>query len=182
MPGPGDLYAAAQALLAAAVTGVEQNTLAAVPSYQAIWLGLPSFDCPEAIHVYCGGSAFGDTYPLQPPLQPMERIVTTGLVPLVQMTICVTRCVPVPQGTTGQSQRLPTPASISAAAAIGYADLWAVWHELIQQHRNGTLFQSPSKRTEFILDPAFPVKTSGGVGGWDIPVRFHLPGYYGLGA
>lgn len=174
-PGPADLYAAAEELLAAASDGVDTSPGGHI-NYQAISPGLPPFDCPPALYVHAGGASIGDTLPLAPPLQPMQRIVTTGEVNLIAFTITVIRCVPVPtQGT--QTVKLPSPAAISAAAELMYGDLWAIWNHLKNEHRDGNLFQTPSGRREFILLPAVPVRTSGGAGGWEIPIGVQLGGY-----
>lgn len=173
----GDLWAAAQELMAAAVDCLATDSIAGAPPYQAIWQGLPAFDFAPALHVHCGGPSIPDTYPLQPPLQPSQRTVTTGLVDMVVMTVTIIREVPVPIQQGGQTVTMPFPQDINATTEICYADLWSIWNGLIGRHRAGTLFQSPSGRREFRLDPAVMLKTSGGFGGWEIPVVFALPGY-----
>lgn len=181
--GPGDLYAAAQELLAACVVALEDSPGGPImDASTAIWPGLPSYDCVPALYVHAGGPSVADTYPLQPPLQPAQRMVTTGMVLLAQFTITVLRCVPVLEQ-DGQTIALPSPAELGAAAEEVYGDLWAIWNYLIFAHRPvsqgglGTLFQTPSGRREFQFDPAIPVPTSGGAGGWEVPVRVQLGGY-----
>lgn len=172
---PGGLYAAAQELLGAAAAGLALSPGGAI-SYQAIWPGLPAFDCAPALFVHAGGPSVGDTYPLQPPLQPMQRIVDTGQVNLVLLTITVLRCVPV-LTQSQQSVLLPQPAALNASAEETMGDVWTLWNYLYEQHRSGALFSSPSRRREFSLDPAVAVRTSGGVGGWEMGVRFQLDGF-----
>jgi hypothetical protein len=172
---PTDLYDAAVTLLAAASEAVEDTPGGAI-TYQAIWPGAPSYDCVPALFVHAGGLAVADTYPLQPPLQPMQRIVDGGLVELLELRITVLRCVPVIDQAQ-QSIVLPSPALINASSQEVFADLWAIWNHLKNLHRAGLLFQSPSGRREFAFDPVIPIRTSGGAGGWEIPVRFQLPGY-----
>lgn len=174
-PGPDDLYDAAQQLLDAAAVAVATARGGAI-DLQAIWPGLPSYDCVPALYVHAGGTSIGDTLPLQPALQPMQRMVTTGEVNLLQLTITVLRCVPVIEEEQA-SILLPDPVAISAAAAECYADLWAIWNHLKNEHRAGHLFQRPSGRREFVFDPAVPVRTSGGAGGWEIPIRVELGGF-----
>lgn len=174
-PGPGDLFAAAQALLTASAAGVATSPGGPI-DYQAIWPGLPAFDCAPAIHVHTGGASFADTYPLQPPLQPMQQIAMNGEVNLIVFTVTVLRCVPTV--TQGQSSvLLPQVAAITESARITMGDLWAVWNHLKNQHRAGLLFQTPSGRREFRFLPAVPLRTSGGVGGWEIQVAVELSGY-----
>lgn len=176
-PGPGDLYAAAEELLAAAGQALLASPGGGIPvTSQAIWPGLPSYDCIPALYVHAGGTSFADTYPLQPPLQPWQRMVTSGEVNLLVLTITVLRCVPVLEQTQ-QSVLFPSATDISASAEIVYGDLWAIWNYLKNQHRAGVLFQTPSGRREFNFLPAVPVRTSGGAGGWEIPVSVQLPGY-----
>ena len=180
--GPDALYEAAEELLAAAAAALT-NAPVQCPicgggptNYQAIWPGEPVFDCPETLAVHAGGVAVADTLPLQPPLQPMQRIVTTGIVDLAALTITVTRCVPVIEQEQ-QSLLLPRQELVNASAKVIYGDLWRIWNYLVWAHREGLLFQRPSGRREFLFEPAIPVRTSGGVGGWIIPVRFQLDGY-----
>lgn len=177
MPGaPTDLYDAAVELLTAAATALETLAPAGAIDRQLVSQSAPVFDCAPQLSVHMGGPSIADTYPLQPPLQPMQRSVTTGFVDLVLMTITVTRCVAVLEQ-EGQSVLLPSPVELSQNAHDCYGDLWAIWNYLLQQHRLGTLFQSPSGRREFTLEPANALNNGGGVGGYEIPVRFQLPGF-----
>lgn len=182
MPGAGDLYATAEELLSAAATALATDSPAGGIGYQAIWPGLPSFDCVPALYVHVGGPQVADTIPVQPALQPMQRFQTSGAVLLIQLTVTVLRCVPTIEG-DGQTLLLPQPAEVNATAADVYGDLWAIWNYFIFAHLPvsqgglGTLFQTPSGRREFQLSPAVPVPTSGGAGGWEIPVLVQLGGY-----
>jgi len=173
----GDLFAAAQTLLAAAAAALEDAPAGPIDR-MLVSQSAPVFDCAPQLSVHAGGPSIADTYPLQPPLQPMQRIVSTGLVDLVLMTITVTRCVSK-LGDDGQTITLPTPQAMTDDAEACYGDLWAIWNHLIKEHREGNLFQSASKRREFTLEPAQPLNNGGGVGGWEIPVRFQIPGYGG---
>jgi len=173
----GDLYAAAETLLAAAAAALEDAPAGPIDR-KLISQSAPVFDCAPQLSVHAGGPSVADTYPLQPPLQPMQRIVTAGQVNLVVMTITVTRCVQTLEQ-EGQSVILPSPESLSNDAETCYGDLWAIWNHLVKEHREGNLFQTPSGRREFALEPAQPLNNGGGVGGWEIPVRFQLPGYGG---
>jgi hypothetical protein len=177
LPGSsGDLWAAALELLNAAADCL-LDSIGGPPVYQAIWQGLPPFDAAPALHVHASGPSFAETYPLQPPLQPTQRIVTTGVLEMCVMTVTIVRLIPVPIQEGGQTVSMPSPAEVMASTEVCYSDLWALWNGLVRKHRDGTLFQSPSKRREFVLDGAVMLKTSGGFGGWEIPVRFNLPGY-----
>ena len=171
----GDLYAAAEELLAAAALSL-QDAPGGTISYQAVWPGMPAYDCAPALFVHAGGPRYGDTIPLSPPLQPYQRQVTTGVVNLIELTITVLRCVPTLEQ-AGQTIALPSPAAVSAAAEQTMGDVWAIWNGLKNQHRAGTLFQRPSGRREFGFNPAVAVRTSGGVGGWEIPCVLELGGY-----
>lgn len=173
----GDLWAAAVELIDAAADCLATDSINGAPAYQAIWQGLPPFDFAPSLHVHAGGPSVADTYPLQPPLQPWQRTVTTGYVSLVMLTITIVREVPVPIQTGGQTVTMPFPQDVNATTEICYADLWSIWNGLIRKHREGTLFASPSGRREFRLEAAVSLKTSGGFGGWEIPVSFNLPGY-----
>lgn len=170
-----DLFAAAQELLAAADASLA-DSIAGQIDYKAIWPGVPAFDCAPALHVSLGAVAVADTLPGTPSLAPMQRIVTTGEVNIQVMAVTILRCVAV-MGQQGENVVLPPAVNITADAQETYGDLWAVWNGLKNRHRAGTLFQDPSGRREFSLDPAIPVRTAGGVGGSIVNVRFQIPGY-----
>ena len=176
MPGgPGDLYALAEEFRDACALALD-GTPGGRPDYIAITQGAPAFDCFPSLYVYVGQVGVGDTYPLQPPLQPMQRLSTTGQVDLVSLVAVVLRCAALPQQ-QGENLLAPSPAEVSAVARECYADLWAVWNSLKNQFRAGTLFPSLSNRREFAFDAALSVPTSGGAAGWMIPVRVQLGGY-----
>jgi hypothetical protein len=170
-----DLADLADTFLAACARAVALSPGGSI-EYQAVWPGPPAFDCAPSILVNVGGPVVSDTYPLQPPLQPMQRIVTTGIVNQIALTATVLRCVTVIEQ-AGQVAVFPAPSKITTDAHTTLGDLWAVWNYLVHQHRNGSLFQTPSGRREFALDPAVAVRNQGGFGGWQIPIRVQLGGY-----
>jgi hypothetical protein len=174
MSGPSDLFDAAQELLSACAEALTTTSGGGI-AIQIISPGLPSFDCAPALYVHAGGPSVGGTYPLQPPLQPMQRMVYQ-MVDLVQYTVTVIRCIPV-IGQTQQSIALPQAAAITAASEPIYEDVWAIWNHCKNLHRAGLLFQSASGRREFEFQPAIPLRTSGGVAGWEIPMTVQLGGY-----
>jgi hypothetical protein len=169
--GPSDLYDAAVDLLTAAVEAVATTAAGAQPR-QLISPGLPVIDC-EQISVHVGAAALANTAPLQPPLQPMVREGANRAVRLVQFTITPARCVPV-IGNVGQ--KFPSPASISASALAIDSDLWAIWNHLAYLKRNGLLFP-PAKTRAMSFDPAVPLNTAGGFGGFQVQVTLEMPGY-----
>src|SRR5262249_8500537 len=114
--------------------------------------------------------------PLQPPLADHQRIAVTGLVDLVAYTIQVTRCVPTIES-EGQTIALPHESDVEASSRILYSDAWAIWNYLVWAHREKILFQTPSGRPEFTIGPVTPLRTSGGIGGFNIPVSVQVPGY-----
>ena len=134
--------------------------------------GLPAFDCCPQITVHAGGTGEGDTAPLAPPLSPGHRANVQGTVPMLQLTVTVIRCSPVWEENAKQP---PSPAALQAAAEVTYNDVWAIWSLLRDAKRAETLF-APASR-EFFFDPAFPVLTSGGCAGWQLPFRVALGGY-----
>lgn len=173
--GPSDLYEAGLEYLNACSAALETTDAGAI-TYQVLWQGLPPYDCVPALFVHAGGPSVGDTYPLQPPLQPMQRLVTTGEVILIQFTATVLRCAPTLLQ-HGQTVRLPDPATTMAAAKESMDDVWAIWNYCKTAHRDGSLFQSASGRREFMFQPATPIRTSGGAQGWEIPISVQLGGY-----
>lgn len=177
MPDAGDLFLVAQTLLTACEQILAADSPGGPVAFSAVWQGLPSFDCEQdSLYVDLGGPAVGNTYPLQPPLEELQRIVTTGQVNIITFHITVLRCISVLEN-DGQTLMLPSAAQITEDSRICYGDLWALWNGLKNRHRLGTLFQTLSGRREFGFDPAAAVRTSGGVGGWLIQIRVEVPGY-----
>lgn len=174
MAGPSDLFDTAQELLAAAAAALETTPGGGI-AYQAVWQGLPVWDCPPMLTVHAGGPSIAPTT-AGPVLGPMQRIVVTGEVNIVSFTVTVLRCVPSLLQ-RGQSTVLPSAADETASSQVCYADAWAVWNYLKNAHRAGTLFQRPSGRREFALIQALPLRTSGAAGGWEIHVGVEVGGY-----
>lgn len=171
-----DLFQAAVELRDACIDALTNEAPGGPITPVAIWAGPPSWDCVPAMYIHAGLGQVANTYPLQPPLQPMQRIATTGQVDLVTFTITVLRCMPMIEQ-RGQIAILPPVADIEAASKEIYGDLWAIWNHLKNEHRDGNLFQTPSGRREFQFDPAQAIQSSGGAGGWEIPVSVQLGGY-----
>lgn len=171
-----DLFDLAQEFLTACEEAVAKESPGGAIGYSAISTGEPAYDCVPALYVHVGGSAQADTLPLSPTMQPMHRMNQQGLVNLITMTCTVLRCVPVTEQ-QGQDVLVPDPALITAAARESYGDLWAIWNYLKTKYRAKELFTSFASDREFIFDPAVPIRTSGGAGGWAIQVRVQLGGY-----
>lgn len=133
--------------------------------------GVPSWDCPEQLTVHVGAPLVADTFPLQPSLAPAHRVTVQGQVDMIQLTATILRCAP----TLGDDGTLPTPAQIDAASQQTLADLWAIWNYVKTAKRQNVLF--PPKEREFQLDPAVSLNQTGGVCGWQVPIRVQLNGY-----
>lgn len=160
------LYDAAAALLAAAVAALDL-TDARAPARFYVSDGPVALDC-EQVTVEVAGIGQADTAPQSPFLEPGRRPLIASL-GLVALKITATRCVPV----VSDSGRPPSVAAIQASAQKVLADGWSIWNYLHQQIRDGALF--PGCQGVFI-DPAQPIGTSGGVGGWTLTVRVPLDG------
>ncbi len=168
----GDLFALASELLSAS-EGIVAGTPGGAIDRAFVSPGLPALDCCPQLTVHAGGPAEADTSPITTPLDPGHRTANFELLNLIQLTITVVRCAPMPE--TG----LPSAAMLSAVSAETYADLWALWCELRDLHRAGTLFTAPAGpgSRELFFDPAFPLNPQGGCAGWQIPLRVELGGY-----
>lgn len=171
MPGSFlDLEVAAQEYLDACVAALD-GTPGGQPECFYLSPGPPPWDSPDCVVVHVGGVALADTYPLVPSLAPGHRIVSAGEVNYPQFTATVLRCAPVlPDDGASLSA-----ADFNAASHIMYADLWAIWNYVKNAKAAGTLF-GPSQR-DMQIDPAVAVNQSGGVCGWQIPVRVNVYGY-----
>lgn len=169
---PGDLFALAAEWLA--VCEIAVSTAAGGPIGRAyVSPGPPVLDCAPQLTVHPGGPSEADTFPLQPSLAPGHRSTVQGEVNLISLTAIAVRCIP----TLSNDGALPTEASMEAAAAEIHGDLWAIWNVTRSRHHDGSLFPSPSNSRELFFDPAFPIVPSGGIGGWQIPIRVQLGGY-----
>lgn len=132
--------------------------------------GPPAFDC-EQVTVYAGGPAEATTEPLNPPLVPGYRVDVTGRVNLIAMTCTILRCSPSPDNRGNP----PAVAALDAAARASLGDVWAVWNHIATLRLAGQLWM-PKTRAVF-YDPAQMVNTSGGISGWQIPLRVELEGF-----
>lgn len=132
--------------------------------------GPPAWDCCPQLTVHAGGPAVGDTMPLQPPLQPGERL-EVGIVTLVAMTATILRCTP----TVEEGGDLPSAHGLDVSAAETLADVWAIWNHIATLKRAGTLW-APKTR-EVFFDPAVSLNSAGGCAGWQLQIRVFLPGY-----
>lgn len=170
----GDLFAAAQELLLATDEALE---LAPGGRIDAPFVspGMPAFDFTPMLTVHAGGTQFADSAPLQPPMQPLQRI-HVGNLDLVQLVITVTRVVPVINVDSGGAiVGFPTPSEMEASAERIFGDLWTIWNHLKTKYRAGDLFDGAPR--EFVFNAAHSVHAQGGHGGWEIPVLLQLGGY-----
>jgi hypothetical protein len=165
-----DLYNLAAEWLATCVDAVTSTPGGAIP-YAFVSPGNPPLDC-ELLAVWAGGPIEAETAPLNPPLTTGNRDTVQGAVHLVNLTCCVVRCSPV-----GDDRgRPPSAAAYDAAAQQTMADVWAIWNFSRTRHRDGILFPSTHRR-EFWLEPAYSIAISGGLAGWQVPIRVQLDGY-----
>lgn len=166
-----DLFDLAAEYLAA-VAAALVTTDAGVPDRAYVSPGAPAFDC-EQVTVHVGGPVEADTAPLAPPLMLGERTQVQGAVFLIQMTATIVRCTAV----SDEDGNPPPIADLEASAMKIHADVWATWNFCRDAIRQGLLFASPSGRREVFFDPAVSLEISGGVAGWQIPIRVQLGGY-----
>jgi hypothetical protein len=172
--GPDDFFLAAEELLQTAADAVA-TTRGGPIARVYVSAGPPAFDCTAGgqLTVHGGAAQAADTLPLQPMLQPAQRIEYGIQVNLVHLTVTVIRCATV----VGQSAAVPSAGKLAADAAVSLADLWAIWNFVFTRKRAGLLFGPLDERRELAMDPATPVQTSGGAMGWQIPFRVELSGY-----
>jgi hypothetical protein len=137
--------------------------------------GPPAFDC-EQLTVHTTGPAQADTLPLIPPLAPGLKPRLQGRVYLASLVATVIRCVPVLEQ-QGQTQLLPDPAAMEAAAKTLNEDMWSIWNHVGHLVKENLLFADNGHRREVFFEPAIPILTSGGFGGWEILLRVQIGGY-----
>lgn len=168
-----DLYDLCKALLDASAEAVALSPGGEIDR-RFVSPGLPAFDCCPQLTVHAGGPQWGDTAPLQPPLQPGHRVDEGRALNLVTVTVTVIRCVPGLEE-QGQTVRLPTAASLDESSKATLGDCWAIWNHLYTRKLDLTLF--PPRTREMFFDPAVPVSIAGGCAGWMLQFRVQLGGY-----
>jgi hypothetical protein len=156
------------ALLAACVAALA-TTDAGVPERQFVSAGQPAFDCGDFVAVQSLTLGLADTQPLQPMLQPAQRVhsVSLNLTTLIAYAI---RCVP----TLDTRGNPPTAAALTAAARVTNQDGFAIWNHLKRTVRDGSLF--PGCRTPVFFDGGLSLVPSGARAGWQFTLRVEIEG------
>lgn len=175
MPGPTDLYDAAERILEIAVEALDSQDaidaggLLGAPARQYVSDGLPAFDC-EQVTVHLPGLLEEITSPLSPNPATGSRQVT-GRINLVNFVTTVVRCVPV-----SASTQPPAAAKIETSARQIYSDWWAIWAAMYWHARANTLLGADRCeirrfQASHIVDP------SGAFGGSIVNVQLQIDGY-----
>lgn len=170
--GPGDVHALCLEFLAVCEEAVA-TTVGGAIGRSFISPGPPSWDCCPQLSVHAGGPVIADTLPLAPALQPgMRAAIPAGTIHLIGMVATVIRCAPI-----FDDGSFPDAAAMTAAARMTNEDVWAIWNHVRNRYQANQVFMDASRRRELFFDPAAPLLTAGGCGGWQIPVRVQLGGY-----
>jgi hypothetical protein len=159
-----ELLAATQAALATTTGGMIDRSFVSP--------GLPALDCcPQcSVHVPQLAEFGADIQLPQTPMTPAHR-TRTGWVNGVTLVITVVRCGP----TLKKNGDPPDPGPLSAAAQLVLEDAWAVWCDLHERHRDGSLFAGECRAV--YIDPALAFVPQGTCVGWTLTVRAELDGY-----
>jgi hypothetical protein len=116
MADPTVLYDLASAVLDIAVAAIDNP-----PTRQLVSWGPPAWDCEEVCAWW--GRTVASGFPLnQSSIRPQEK---RGVVPVADILVGVVRCVPAIEG-----RRTPTPADLSASAAVLSTDAEKLRHAL----------------------------------------------------
>lgn len=170
-----DLYSIAREYLDA-VNGALALSVGGPISRTYVAPGPPAWDCEQAT-VHVGGPLEADTAPLAPPLAMGLRTAVVGAVYMTNLTATVIRCVPTVEE-KGNLLHWPDPADMEAAAQATLADVWTIWAHIRTQWLDGLLFTRPDgEPRDLILNPAVPLPTQGGYGGWQVEVLVQLDGW-----
>lgn len=178
MPGPTDLYAAAQEVLEAAAAALDtiplaDPTLDGAPARQFV---SPSFGpiecCPGggqlSVHVDLTQDA-----PVAAGLK-MGRL-QAGKITHVVFAIAIARCViDNRRGTTAGLEEPLRPEDQAATSQQTDADVWALVNVIYGLWQSGDLFTLCG---EVFFEGARPIPQSGGCAGWTVLVRASLDGY-----
>lgn len=153
-------------------------TLATPPSIQYINMGKPAADGCDRLIVWVldmhlasprnqtarGGGTLTESR------SAMEQY---GVLPAVDFTIQLLRCG-VPQPTGDLNPVLPTAAELDAFGTAQITDGWALYHGLVNAWRAGTLFGGLNPAPHTVLGMLTPVEPSGGIAGWQLPLKVSL--------
>lgn len=174
MSGVGDLNALAHALLDAAVAALDEipdtePTLVGAPDRAFVHPGVPVWDCCEQLVVHS---------PLLRIRQQTSQATSgrqhvLGWIPLVEMVVTLTRCVPVGESRAGRYTP-PSTVAVEAASAQIHADGWAL-HNGLRNRVAAGLIVDRCKIVEW--DPVVSAAPMGGCAGWTFGARFELDGY-----
>ncbi|HET9234986.1 MAG TPA: hypothetical protein VFP10_12670 [Candidatus Eisenbacteria bacterium] len=165
--GPEDLQDLAQEFLDACVEALDTIPVSApglggAPERSYITHALPAFDCCPQLTVHVASVT-------PSPTSPGTAIGTSArsaLVTVVGLVATILRCVQA-------GENIPT-ATMTAEAAQINADGWALWNEILNAIRAGTLFQQCG---EVFWDGLRPSPAQGGCAGWTLNLRVLLDGY-----
>jgi hypothetical protein len=168
--GPGDLFATAEELLAAAAEALDTipdflgTHLDGAPERQLISAGQPVADCCEQLAVWVNPITEGNRSPLTK--APMMQIVAPTF------RVLATRCVPT--GQIVQRKYVPPEAeALTAAAEQHMADGWALWNHLLNLINADLLFDRCGDLTRWSELPI----AGGGCAGWELQFTVGLDGY-----
>lgn len=170
-----DAHNAAEAFLDVAVATLntlpdEDATLLGAPARQYIAAGAPAIDCEQVV-VWMPRIDETDTAPDGNQLAVGLR-GQMGRVNFPAYILMVVRCVPaLPKQGKGFA---PDVATLSAAAAQTNADAWACWCGINTARKEGRFNDLCSA---VAVGGATAMQTSGGFGGWQLPIFVQLDGY-----
>lgn len=80
------------------------------------------------------------------------------------------RCIPVPDNQGNP----PPPTVLDAASAALYGDVFTLWAGVMEQIRDGRLFDGDACGRAIAVNPAHCVIAEGGCGGWEFSVTVEL--------
>jgi len=171
MAGPGDLYAAAQELLAASAEALDtipfsDPSLAGSPERQLITAGIPVLDCCDQLSVDVTNVVDA---PIEPGGLPQGRRIA-GKINHVGLAVSIARCYPGPD----EAGNPPSVDEQQEAARQIDADGWALWNHLYNLWRADLLFATCK---EMFFDSLRPLGPSGGCAGWVLLIHISLDGY-----
>ncbi|HEY1309284.1 MAG TPA: hypothetical protein VGF24_37350 [Vicinamibacterales bacterium] len=171
MPGPTDLWAAADELLLASAQALDtipvyDPTLVGAPDRQFVDFSLSALDCCDQLTVVVNQVLSGSLEPggNQAGRQTYMRLNH------VYFAVTISRCVPMPadDGTP------PSIADMIASSKQLDADGWALWEHLYHLWTADLLFTFCD---ELFWDSLRPIGPSGGCAGWVLQVHTSLDGY-----
>jgi len=181
-PGPGDLHVLTQAILDAAIEGLDT-----IPSYEPDLVGCPdrhfvspgipvndfvAADCCSQLAIWVQPSQELGTTPGG--LDAGRRSARYAWKNDVHFSLAISRCIPVGSSSATAVFTPPTAEALTEASRQHHADHWSLWNHMHNAVNAEDIMSLCDNVTILTMVPAVP---AGGCSGWVMSLAAALDGY-----